>query len=102
MKRIIVIGASAASISFMTKLRTFDKTSEVICFSGEKHMPYNRCFLADVLSKEKSTEAIQLKRADFYTEKILIFALIVGLKKSIFSKKRFLSKIRSIHMTIFS
>lgn len=68
MKRFIVIGASAASISFMTKLRTFDKTSEIICFSGEKHEPYNRCFLADILGKEKTVADIQLKPDDFYAK----------------------------------
>ena len=68
MTKIIVIGASAASISFITKLRTFDKESEILCFSGESYQPYNRCFLADVLSKEKSIQDIQLKPMSFYEE----------------------------------
>jgi NAD(P)H-nitrite reductase large subunit len=66
--KIIVIGASAASISFITKLRTFDTSSEIICFSGEKYLPYNRCFLADLLSKTKSVDDIQLKPEGFYQE----------------------------------
>jgi 3-phenylpropionate/trans-cinnamate dioxygenase ferredoxin reductase subunit len=68
MKRFIVIGASAASISFITKLRTFDATSEIICFSGERYQPYNRCFLADVLSNEKTIKEIELKPESFYVE----------------------------------
>ena len=69
MKKIIVVGASAASISFIAKVRTFDKESEIICFSGEAYLPYNRCFLADVLEKEKTIEDIQLKPESFYKEK---------------------------------
>ncbi|MBP6892572.1 NAD(P)/FAD-dependent oxidoreductase [Candidatus Babeliales bacterium] len=66
MKKIIVIGVSAASIAFISKLRTFDKESKIICFSGEKDFPYNRCFLADFLIKDQTKDQLQLKPQDFF------------------------------------
>lgn len=63
---IIVIGLSAASMAFITKLRSFDQTSQVIAFSAEKDFPYNRCFLADFLTGDSSLSDIQLKPADFF------------------------------------
>lgn len=66
MKKIIVIGMSAASVAFVTKLRSFDQESEIICFSGEPDVPYNRCFLADVLTGESTQDQIALKPKDFF------------------------------------
>ncbi len=63
---IIVVGLSAASMAFITKLRSFDKDSKIIAFSAEKDFPYNRCFLADFLTQENSLEDIALKPADFF------------------------------------
>lgn len=67
-KKIVVIGASAASIGFISKLRSFDQQSQVICFSGENHVPYNRCLLADVAQLDKSFEGIELKPENFFKE----------------------------------
>ncbi|MGZ6250760.1 MAG: NAD(P)/FAD-dependent oxidoreductase [Candidatus Chromulinivorax sp.] len=67
-KKFIVIGASAASVSFMTKLRSFDQESLIICFSGESYLPYNRCFLADFLTHEKSMQDLELKPEHFFKE----------------------------------
>jgi len=67
-KKIVVIGASAASIGFITKLRSFDTKSKIICFSGESTVPYNRCFLADFVTQEKSLEDLQLKSKEFFVE----------------------------------
>ncbi len=66
MKKIIVIGASAASVAFISKLRSFDQESQIICFSGEPSLPYNRCFLADFLTGEQTQEQLQLKPQDFF------------------------------------
>nr|MBP9765594.1 NAD(P)/FAD-dependent oxidoreductase [Candidatus Babeliales bacterium] len=65
-KKIIVVGLSAASVAFITKLRSFDKESEIICFSAEPDMPYNRCLLADFLTGELEQQALQLKDLNFY------------------------------------
>ena len=67
-KKIVVIGASAASIGFIAKLRSFDTHSKIICFSGESHAPYNRCLLADFVTQEKDLVDLQLKPEDFFTE----------------------------------
>lgn len=75
MKKIIVIGMSAASVAFVSKLRSFDKESEIICFSGESSLPYNRCLLADFLTREITQTQLQLKPADFYEKNNIILHL---------------------------
>ncbi len=67
-KKIVVIGASAASISFISKLRSFDTQSQVVCFSGEKTIPYNRCLLEDFVSQDKDFTQLQLKPEQFFQE----------------------------------
>lgn len=67
-KKFVVIGASAASIGFISKLRSFDKDSQIICFSGEKSRPYNRCFLADFVTEEKDFEDLALKPESFFDD----------------------------------
>lgn len=68
MKKIIVVGASAASMAFITKLRSFDKESTIFCFSAENFLPYNRCLLADFLTKDISCKEIFLKSDTFFSE----------------------------------
>jgi len=70
-KKIVVIGASAASIGFIAKLRSFDTQSQVVCFSGEKSIPYNRCFLADFVSHDKNLVDLQLKSEDFFQKNLV-------------------------------
>ena len=65
---IIVAGLSAASMAFITKLRSFDKESEIIAFSAEKDFPYNRCFLADYLTQDSELKDIELKPKNFFLE----------------------------------
>jgi NAD(P)H-nitrite reductase large subunit len=67
-KKIVVIGASAASIGFISKLRSFDTQSQIICFSGESHTPYNRCLLEDFVSLDKDFTELQLKPEEFFKE----------------------------------
>ena len=67
-KKFVVIGASAASLAFISKLRATDKDSEIVCLSGESDIPYNRCLLADFVSKDKSLEQIMLKPKDFFAQ----------------------------------
>lgn len=67
-KKIVVIGASAASIGFISKLRSFDTQSQIICFSGESYIPYNRCLLEGFVSLDKKFEDIQLKPEEFFQE----------------------------------
>ena len=81
MKKIIVIGASAASVAFISKLRSFDQQSEIICFSGEASIPYNRCFLADFLTNEQTEQQLQLKPQDFFEKNSVDLRLNSWVKK---------------------
>ncbi len=67
-KKIVVIGASAASMGFISKFRSFNTTDTIICFSAESSLPYNRCLLADCLVQEKDFEGIQLKSDNFFAD----------------------------------
>lgn len=66
-KTYIVIGASAAGIGALTKLRTLDHTATLICVTAEKEMPYNRCLLADYLAGAKTIDEVSTKKSDFFT-----------------------------------
>ncbi len=57
-KKYIIIGNSAAGVAAMRTLRKYDKEAQIICFSAEMEPPYNKCFLADYLGKEKTQEQI--------------------------------------------
>ena len=67
-KKFVVVGASAASLAFITKLRSVDKESDVTCVSGESEIPYNRCFLADYLSEDIAFEGMLLKPKEFFEQ----------------------------------
>jgi nitrite reductase (NADH) large subunit len=67
-KKIIVIGTSAASISFIAKLRSFDKESSILCFSADVDLPYNRCFLADFLTNDIDLPGLFLKPESFFAQ----------------------------------
>ena len=67
-KKIIVIGMSAASVSFVVKLRSLDKQCQIICFSAEADVPYNRCHLADFLTRDMQLEEIFLKPETFFVQ----------------------------------
>lgn len=67
-KKFVVIGASAASIAFITKLRSIDPVSEIICITAESALPYNRCLLADYLSGDTVWSEMQLKPETFFKD----------------------------------
>jgi NAD(P)H-nitrite reductase large subunit len=46
-----IIGSSAAGIGALIKLRQLDTESHIICISSQAHLPYNKCFLADYVSR---------------------------------------------------
>lgn len=67
-KTVVVVGLSAASMSFVTKLRSVDSGIKIVCFSAEAQLPYNRCLLADVLTDETTQESIALKTVDYFAQ----------------------------------
>lgn len=62
----LVIGASAAGMGAVTKLRQLDKEARIICVSDEPEFPYNKCFLVEYLNHEKSLEQMYTKPQDFF------------------------------------
>lgn len=74
-KKFVVIGASAASVAFMTKLRSFDATSEIVCIADQEQMPYNRCLLAEYLAGKLTWEQLLLKPDDFFAKKNITMRL---------------------------
>lgn len=64
----LVIGASAASIGALRKLRSLNPQASITCVTAEKEMPYNRCLLADYLAQSRPDEAVYTKGADFFEE----------------------------------
>ncbi|MBI2345114.1 FAD-dependent oxidoreductase [Candidatus Dependentiae bacterium] len=74
-KSIIVVGLSAASMAFITKMRSFDQSSSIIAFSAEKDFPYNRCFLADFLTGKSDLSNIELKPQDFFEKNNIVVHL---------------------------
>lgn len=49
-KKYCIIGTSAAGLSAAHKLRQLDKEASILCFTQEKELSYNKCFLADYLA----------------------------------------------------
>ena len=68
-KTYVVIGASAAGIGAITKIRQKDAHSRVICISDEKEFPYNKCFLVDYMTGDKTKDQLYTKKKDFFSEK---------------------------------
>ncbi len=72
----VIIGNSAAGISAVNSLSRLDSNGSVLCISNEKERPYNKCFLADYLSKMKNEEQVFTKimhsNAEFIFEKAII------------------------------
>ncbi len=64
----VVIGASAAGIAAVQKIRQLDQTARIICISDEQEMPYNKCFLADFLNGHKTLAEIHTKSQSFFKQ----------------------------------
>lgn len=55
-KKFIIVGNSAAGIAAIRTLRSLDPHATIICISDEQENPYNKCFLADYISGDKSEQ----------------------------------------------
>jgi NAD(P)H-nitrite reductase large subunit len=69
----VIIGAAAAGMGVLTKLRMLDPTSTIIVISDEAELPYNKCLLADFLSGNKAEEAVMLKSKLFFQTQGIAF-----------------------------
>ena len=66
MKTYIIIGASAAGIGCITKLRMLDKNSKIICIDLQDNLPYNKCLLADYMSDLIPLKQVFTKDLEFF------------------------------------
>ena len=62
----LIVGASAAGIAAAKKIRSLEPDAQILCFSAEKEMPYNKCFLVDWLAQEREYEALFLHTKEFF------------------------------------
>lgn len=62
-KQYLLIGASAASLGALQKLRQLDPAAHITVFSAEKELPYNKCLLADFLAGITGQECLQIYKA---------------------------------------
>jgi len=62
----LIIGGSAAGISAIEGIRTFDKTGEIILVSDETYQLYSRCLLSYYLAGVISEEKLKFKEENFF------------------------------------
>ena len=61
-KHFLLIGASAASLGAMHKLRQLDPDARISLFCAEKELPYNKCLLADFLAGCTTQDKVHIFR----------------------------------------
>ncbi len=57
----LIIGGSAGGISAANMLAKLEPDSQIVCVTAELALPYNKCFLVDWLTGEKTPEQLQLR-----------------------------------------
>ena len=67
-KRYLVIGASAAGIGVLSKLRSLDPHGEIVCVASQAEMPNNTCLIADLLAGAKTAAEVYTKDLSFFEE----------------------------------
>jgi NADPH-dependent 2,4-dienoyl-CoA reductase/sulfur reductase-like enzyme len=60
-KKYVIIGTSAAGLSAAATIRSHDASGEIVCFSRELSLPYNKCLLADYVSGELAQDQVYTK-----------------------------------------
>lgn len=59
-KRYLLIGASAASIGALIKLRQLEPAAQITCVTDQKELPYNKCLLADYVAGQLEAERLSI------------------------------------------
>ncbi len=77
-QQFIIIGTSAAGVGCAQKLRQLNPDAQVMLISDEKEMPYNKCFLADYLSEEKTIDQVYTLTPKLVEQKK--FDLVLGVR----------------------
>ena len=65
-KRHIIIGASAAGIGVLSKLRALAPEDEITCIASQNEMPFNTCLLANYLSTGIQPTTLYTKPESFF------------------------------------
>lgn len=63
-KRYVIIGAAAAGLGALNKLRMLDPQADIVCVSDEQENPYNKCLLADYMTNQPTSSKIQMLSAE--------------------------------------
>lgn len=64
----VIVGASAAGIAAAIKIRQKDASARIVCLTQENSAPYNKCFLVDWVSGNKTWDELFLREPSFFTE----------------------------------
>ncbi len=67
-KKYVIIGASAAGISAAIRLRLNAPNASICIITQESTVPYNKCFLADYVSRAKDQSTLFLKSETFFVD----------------------------------
>lgn len=62
----LILGSSAASMGVLSKLRTLDPSSRIICISASSEMPYNTCLLADYVAGIRDEGSLYTRPLSFF------------------------------------
>ncbi len=65
-KKHIIIGASAAGIGVLSKLRALAPDDDITCIASQNEMPFNTCLLANFLSTGIQPTALYTKPESFF------------------------------------
>lgn len=60
----VIIGLSAVGISVINRLRTLAPNDQILCITDQPERPYNKCFMADVVSGVKTYDQLFMSIAD--------------------------------------
>lgn len=73
MKKILILGASAAGIGVLNKLRLLAPEAHITCVTAEQELPYNKCLLAEYCSGEKQEQDVYTKNKQFFQDQQIDF-----------------------------
>lgn len=57
----LIVGGSAGGISAANMLAKLEPDAQVMCVTAESTLPYNKCFLVDWLTGDKTADQLQLR-----------------------------------------
>jgi len=67
-KKHVIIGASAAALGVLTKLRALAPHDDIFCIAAQPEMPFNTCLLANYLSTGSQVKGLHTKPQRFFDE----------------------------------